>query len=349
MGNNKIYILYASCGQGHKRAAQALAEEFGGDCCILDILNLAPRWSKFIFSQGYNFVSIHLPFLWAFLFKAANLSFFRNLTFIFNWFIFQKLKKEIVSSGAEVVISTHFFASQILSYLKHTKKFYSITVITDFKAHPWWVSKNTDYYVVPFKYTANDLRKYVPKEKIKILGLPLRRQFFNTIPGGGDKKSILILGNGQKAKLLIKLTAVLREQFQLFIICGRNEAFYRYLKKHGQGIIYFRYYENIAELMFRSLCVITKAGGLTSYECLAARAVPVFTTYIRGQEKENLDFFCKVLGVGIYEKDTERIEKAIKDLALGNNENMLSALKEIIIPDSAALLKRFVYQELALK
>ena len=55
-------IIYAGCGQGHKKAAQGLQEYF--HFSSWDILNFAPGFLRRIYSQGYYLLVKYFPFLW---------------------------------------------------------------------------------------------------------------------------------------------------------------------------------------------------------------------------------------------------------------------------------------------
>lgn len=57
MSIGKTLILYAPCGAGHKKAAEALAaylnKQPGTAVELKDILEFAPAWYRFIYRDGY--------------------------------------------------------------------------------------------------------------------------------------------------------------------------------------------------------------------------------------------------------------------------------------------------------
>ena len=80
----------------------------------------------------------------------------------------------------DVVVSTHFLSSDIVSFLKRRRHLRSrlITVITDFGVHPFWLSPATDCYCVASEATRDILKAAgVPSEIIRVTGIPVDPKF----------------------------------------------------------------------------------------------------------------------------------------------------------------------------
>jgi len=72
--NKDCIIMYAGCGQGHKKAALAIAQRF--DFLCVDILDFAPSFIKDIYSKGYLKVSANLGIIWFLIFEMSKNIFF---------------------------------------------------------------------------------------------------------------------------------------------------------------------------------------------------------------------------------------------------------------------------------
>ena len=119
----KVFIVYASAGAGHQKAAEALYEYLKRtrpDLCLklIDILDYSNHIVKFSYSKGYIFLITKFPWAWYLLYRLS--SFFANNYFrLFSDYLacqpfVDLLKKE----KPDVVVSTHFLTSGVLSVFK---------------------------------------------------------------------------------------------------------------------------------------------------------------------------------------------------------------------------------------
>src|SRR5690606_38879278 len=97
-----------------------------------------------------------------------------SISHIMNKILSKKLISFLDHYKPDVVVCTHIFAAQIISYLQRegTIDAKSIGIITDFTIHPFWEDTDLDYYV-----TANELlnhqasKKGIKVEKILPIGI----------------------------------------------------------------------------------------------------------------------------------------------------------------------------------
>jgi processive 1,2-diacylglycerol beta-glucosyltransferase len=200
-------------------------------------------------------------------------------------------------------------------------KITSFVVVTDFRAHPFWIEKGTDCYFVPHNQTKGDLiRAGILEEKIVVSGIPLRRGFYQCPVKdafrhrfGWDEKPTLLFFSGDFAasSSLIHVLDELGRDFNFFVICGKNKKLKDSLnRKDNITVEAFPFYENIWELMNMSLAVITKPGGITVSESLHLKKPLVFRHYIWGQEKNNMDLLIE-WGVGFYAPGHTQLRDAL--------------------------------------
>ena len=155
----KVLVLYATAGIGHKKASMAVKAAFDEmnlkdvEVKLEDALDHTSKFFKWTYLEAYLLMVNKLPSVWGFMYYLTD-NFYVNLLVakarrVNNWLSSRNLAKYIISEKPDVIVSTHFFASEVISELKRAGKLNSklVTVVTDYRLHSWWVSDNTDVYV----------------------------------------------------------------------------------------------------------------------------------------------------------------------------------------------------------
>lgn len=316
----RILIIYASSGAGHRKAAEAIKAAYDAsgrnDAAIIDSLDYTNKFFKFMYPATYLFLVNFAPLLWGFFYYLSDNGkvyyFISKIRRISNWMNSRPLVKYILDTRPDIIVFTHFFASEVVADLKKRGKFQGklITIITDYGSHSFWFSSQIDAYIVGFDETRSDLlRRGVPEDKIKVLGIPVDIPFTKDVDKIGlreklgierDKFTALVISGGfgvGPVKELVYCLGNLARPIQLLVVCGRNPLLYQdVLKLKERFKVPARIYEfvnNVAELMAASDVIITKAGGLTSTEALAKGLPLVIVSPIPGQETKNCNLLVK--------------------------------------------------------
>jgi len=357
----KIIITYASCGTGHRRAAEAIYNYFKENCPahdlkIIDALQKTNFIFRKVYSNGYLFLVNHALWLWHFCFWLTSIKALRPITNILipviNRLNAKNLSKFLIKERPDFIISTHFFPPEVAAYLKKIKKLNSklITVITDFGIHPLWISGGTDMYIVASSFSKEQLILEGARENIiKDFGIPIDTKFSkqyekNTLCKKFDiepnKFTILIstgsFGIGQVEEIVDSLY----KEVQILVVCAHNKILYARLRKRNYpNVRIFGFIDNMQELMAISDIIITKPGGLTISESLAMGLLPIFITAIPGQETENAKILTKK-SIGINIKDVGSLKDIVLDFR--DHTGKLKNMKEKI----NGLKKPFAVKEL---
>lgn len=359
---SKILILYATAGVGHKKAAVAIKEAFDRagrkDVVLEDVLNYTTPFFRFSYNSVYLFLIKYMPTLWGFFyyildnrFVYACLRFLRRFT---NHINSAEFIKYLLRTKPETVITTHFFPVEVISYLKRKGVFKPrlITVITDYRAHSFWLSRYVDQYIVGSAYTKEDfIRRGISPGRIFDYGIPCAKSFsekqdtgyLNTKTGlQPQKTTVFILGGGfgvGPIKRLVLCLDEIKEDIQAIVVCGYNER----LRKEIQAIaltsrhkfVVYGFVDNVHELMAISDLLVSKPGGITVTEALSAGLPLVAVNPIPGQEMRNYTFLKKN-NAAVKIKRPEDIKKAIADImdkhALKDLKNNIQRIRR---PDSA--------------
>lgn len=302
----KVLIVYASAGAGHQKAAEALFEYLKHarpelQLKIVDILEYTSKSYKLLYSKGYIFLISKLPWLWHFLFFLSF--FFSNnpLHLYLDYIHSSAFIDLLLNEKPEVVLSTHFLTSSVLTQFKKQKSCYNfrhIAIITDYNLHPFWIGEGVDLYIGSCDYVKEELLKRgVPLEKIRAYGIPVSRKFYlssdrkhtaGKLQVDASKFTILIISGAIGIGPIEQIVKTLAYEAQLLVVCGSNQRLYkRIVKMRLNQVKPFPLINNVDELMSVSDVVLTKAGGLTITESLVKSLPIIFFASIPGLETAN--------------------------------------------------------------
>lgn len=371
----KILITYATAGVGHKKAAMAIAKSFLGkykniNTDVIDVLDYTNPFFKRTYCATYLLLINKIIFLWGFFYYFLNLKVAHTL--------FAPLRKLLhVSNGVrfinfllkekpDVVISTHFLTADICEYVKrkHGLNMRVINVLTDYRAHSFWISKGVDTYVVGHERVKTELvtKWGVSGDAVKVFGIPVEEKFSKKhdiiplrqklgIPQ--DSFTVLLLSGGYGVGPLVKiLRALNKADFPLtaITVCGHNKKLCKrvanFKKCAAIKIINFGYVNNIDELMAVSSVCIGKAGGISTAEAIAQGVPFIFIRPIPGQEKANADLFVEV-GAALGLKKISRLLKTVETLKLSGArmKALLESIERVKKSNAASNIAAFAAED----
>ncbi|MFH0876715.1 MAG: glycosyltransferase [Candidatus Omnitrophota bacterium] len=304
--DKKILILYASAGSGHKKAAEAIGHAFAANASVqmFDIVDFMPPLAKTLYTKGYILLISRLSWLWGLLYDFSDAPCFGLVNADFrkftNAFTCRRLLAFLLKERPDVVISTQFLASEIVSLAKekHGLAAKLITVITDFGVHNFWLSGGTDIYCCASMATKEILlKKGIAEDRIRVTGIPVDDKFLKALDKQElssefgtktDQPTLLIATGGIGVGPIEEMVELLKDQAQLLVVCGTNKNLTQKLQqKNHPNVKVFGFVDYMQKLMCLSDIIITKAGGLTVSECLTMGLPMIFFFLIPGQEMIN--------------------------------------------------------------
>jgi processive 1,2-diacylglycerol beta-glucosyltransferase len=344
-----VFIVYASVGAGHFKAAEALCnylkkERLDLDVRLIDVLQKTNTLFRTGYAEGYSFLVNHAILLWGFAFWLTSLKALSSFIKQSVKFIDRLNAKNFINflrqEDPDYIISTHFLPSQIAAHLVKRKKINSriISIVTDFGVHPFWITEGVDTYIVPSGLTQEALiQEGIKAHNIKELGMPVEEKFlrkfdknilcakFGLAP---VKFTVLIVTGSFGIGPIEEIVDLLYKDVQILAVCARNRNLYvRLRNKNYANVRVFGFVDNIEELMAVSSVIITKPGGLSISEILAMELFPIFISTIPGQEKANIEVLKKY-NIGLSPKSIEELRNIILDFK--ENPRKLEILKKNI-------------------
>lgn len=362
MNSKKVIIAYASAGAGHFKAAYAVYDYLKKErpdlnAQLVDILQNSNIFFRGSYIFGYPFLVKHLRWLWGILFWLTGIGFLqrfiRGVVSFVNRLSTCAFANFLRAENPDYIISTHFLTSEIAARLKSKGKINSfvVTAITDFGVHPFWVSKGTDLYLAASEATGELLlERGIPAQNINCCGIPVntaflerydRKKLLSSLGLKNDKFNVLIVTGSFGIGPIEKIIKALHNQVQVLAVCARNQKLYKRLKTaRYENCRVFGFVDNMQELMAIADIIITKPGGMSTYESLVTGLVPVFISPIPGQEQENIRVLA-ARGIAVYPKGIKNLRSAV--LELKDNPQKLAQMKE----DIAAFIKPYCLRDIS--
>ena len=309
----KMIILAAPLGTGHKMAANVLAQEAKRQGFVVtnaDVFAFLPRPVSRLILGGYRLLLHYWPAGYAALYQWGNRQegSLKLRTWL-NHYLAVRAKNFLDREQPQLVLVTHATPAGILAEYKrrYAPDLFVAGVITDFVVHKWWLYDGINIYFTATAAAAEQLRLLASASlpvvpAVRVTGIPIRRHFsrmtylyareqFHWQPG---TLVCLFLGGGQgllpMEEILGKIVAAYPKHLQLVAVTGTNTDLAASLSKYP-GVTVYGYTDQLPDLLIGADVVVTKAGGVSLAESLAAGTEIILYQPLPGQEQGNAAYF----------------------------------------------------------
>jgi processive 1,2-diacylglycerol beta-glucosyltransferase len=346
----RVLILTASYGSGHNAAARSLAAAFereGARTVVVDHFRdlVHPRFERLSRALYYR-VLRHARFAWGLAYElsdrmAADSPLSLGVTRLGT----ARLGRLLASTTPDAVVSVHATPCVAMSSLvaegrrvpPHT------TVVTDFVAHGQWITPRIDRYCVAAPEVGHEfIARGIPQERVLVTGVPVGLEFEEPMSVADARRALglsperpVVLAMAGSDGSLGRLPEVgaalmrLRGPVQGVLVAGRDLDLAAKLSRiaAGSAIRILPYVQDVRRLMAAADLLVTKAGGMTLAEALAAELPLVTYGSLPGQERRN-ERFASRAGIALVARSPRELTAAI-DRALGVPD-LLEHLRERI-------------------
>lgn len=304
----RILILTSDTGGGHTSAARAIEAGLG---LFVEKLPLLIHISKVI--EESSFLARQSVTLYNFL-----LRYYQSYVKHYHWLInkvgpdksFYRFSRKYLEQLLDrccpnMIVSVHPMVQhsivRILQELNLLDRVPLVTVVTDPCGNSWkgWASEHVSLYLVAHEQARQELISYgVNPEKIRICGMPIHPKFqqametvspeevrteLGLIP---DKFTVFInagwVGGGNIPKIFARLAASNVDAQGIFL-AGRNKKLEEEANRIAAAsrfpVKVIGYSEKMERLMRAADVMVSKLGGLTTFEALACR-LPIVMDHI---------------------------------------------------------------------
>lgn len=310
----RVLILTCATGGGHLRAAAALEnyirETTGHEVIQMDFLKSIGKLLDKTICDGYLFMAKKTPALFGRLYKSANKdNTFADFVPRTSELLAYQLFPHIDALQPDVIISTHPFATEMVSSLKENKKITCplICIMTDYGVHKAWIAPYVDAYVVACDDMVDDLvRLGIPRANVYPYGIPVHDVFFDKgdqpkllqeMGLDADVPTVLFMAGSMGVSNIVQLYSELCASsldLQIIIITGNNEKLYNLFAEQipnsPKKTKLVQFTKEVERYMHAADLIVTKPGGLTVSEALACNLPLAVFDAIPGQEEDNANF-----------------------------------------------------------
>ena len=303
----RILILSAGFGEGHNAAARGMRDGLAavaGSAAVVEVHDLfaetygfANDWAR----KGYLALINRAPRTWEKIYRWTDRQ--QNHGANMRW-LFQaksRLSQLLLRFQPTAVVSVYPAYPHLLERIlgDAVPTFRRVVCITDsITVNAIWFRCASDLFLVPNDQTAAVLaREGVPDEKVRVSGFPVTPKFAELgelrkppVTGGERRLLYMINAGGRAAPAIIRGLAQIANA-RLTVTVGRDERLRKAVEtvrqETGRDFEIVGWSDQLPRLMLESHLLISKAGGATVQETIAAMCPMIINQIVPGQEEGN--------------------------------------------------------------
>ncbi len=314
-----IFVCSAGFGEGHNAAARGIVEALdrlkpaGLRTEFLDLnARVLPRRDAAM-RRFYLWLLSRAPRLWAAIYRMIDRTRWLEAYPVLFASLRDALAKILTEAPPAAVVSTYPFYGFLLDEVARNggpQDFARITVVTDsISINSIWYRYNNPCYLVPNEDTAEAMRKLgVAGDKLHVTGFPVSPRFADPQPprpavnDPNEGRRVLLIVNSQKHTVRALVRRLLQlPGIQLTVTAGRDDSLRAAIESDGalapsgggrlRAVLGWT--KEIPELLASHHLVISKAGGATVQEAIAAGCPMIMNQVAPGQEEGNADLLLR--------------------------------------------------------
>jgi processive 1,2-diacylglycerol beta-glucosyltransferase len=329
----KILLITSSLtGTGHKSISDALAEQFtampGVEAQTMEGFELTGRLSIWL-TGVYGFLTRRFPAVYNAIWKFTDRHPSR-----FGWADFlygRRIVKILRRIQPDLILTVHsMFNIGLTRILKRRSLEFPVAVLQAdlVNIHSTWCNPEASVTICPTREAYDEsLCRGIPPEKLKVLGLPVRKRFCDAAREADAKGNMLsrplrclLMGGGEGCgDLKAYAEAILMHTDSMVtIVCSYNRKLFRNLQKRlggrfGSRVNVLGFVDEIDQLMLHSDLLVSRASPNTLYEAIMLKLPVVMIGPLPAQEKDN-PRLIQENGLGVFCASPEDAPQIIREL-----------------------------------
>ena len=359
----KILILTAGFGEGHNTAARSLRaalQQLGAsedEARVIDLFDECYGWLNALVRKAYIGVIDRMPWLWEKVYRWLNSSSSMHKDLARFAKAQRRLAKIIAEEKPYAIVSVYPAYNYLIDNLCAQgvpRTFLQVTIVTDsITVNSIWYRCDSDFFIVPNEDTAAVLREKIDGEKIMVLGFPVTPRFATEAiqrpaPSEGNRRVLYMINSGKsEAPNLVRRLLELPE-IQLTVTVGRDAELQTTLEKvaaeSGRSVEFHGWTDKLPNLVMSHHLLISKAGGATVQETIAAKTPMLIMQVVPGQEEGNAQLLLSH-ECGALTETTDAIVKQVR-AAFADDAQLWKKwsanIAHLSRPDAAQQIARFI-------
>jgi UDP-N-acetylglucosamine:LPS N-acetylglucosamine transferase len=322
----RVAVVTGSYGAGHDRAAAELAAAFrdaGDQVDVYDVVRLSPAGVGRALRSAYYAQLRRAPRSWEATLRHLQPGMAGHTLATGALRALTPAVTRAVSK-ADLVVSTHPFASQALGHARARGRLDApvLTYLTDSSVHPLWVHPAVDLHTALHEVAAGQARHWggttlvVEPAVPAPVGAPAPVTL--DVWGGADparhRRALVTggsLGIGSLDDSVADVLAV--EGWTPVVLCGSNEVLRDRLSR-WPGVVALGWRDDVPSIMRTVDCVVDNAGGFTSLEALASGTPLISYRPLAGHGRANA-LAMEEAGLAPYVRSREDLPAALEMMA----------------------------------
>lgn len=335
-----VLLLSAMYGEGHRRAAQAVALALDAlepplEHWEEDYFDFVDRRLNRLVARTYVLSVRHAPVAWSAFYKGTSqIGPDSPMQRFLNSLGRHRLLEHVTARRPRVVLNTFPTPAGVVSTLKARGRLDlpNLVVVTDYTVHSQWLHDRVDRYYVGSEGVRDGLLgRGVPPERVMTTGIPVHPRF-SALPsraqalrhlGLDDRPTVLAMAGaygmmGGFPRIVEELMAQDLD-VQILAVAGRDpqlKAALEQLPRRGRTrLVALPFVEEMEYLYAACDFVFGKAGGLTVTEALACHRPMLFFRPIPGQEQANAQY-VEQAGAGTWVRQQADLPETFRRMCL---------------------------------
>ncbi len=310
MPHHNICLLFSDTGGGHRSAVEAIEAGIGeltAESSLADSYSVLSdnvaekshpinRWFVDLYNYMLRYQQSRMKYYYWFIqnIKPNDSAIGYRLVRPYLNKLLDRLKPSVVVS---VHPMTNHYMARVLAERNLTGHTRLISVVTDPNSDLWrgWGCAQADLIIAPNELARDRLLSWgVPGSKIALLGMPVHPDFlrvprvpratFLSLLGLSSTRFTVVFnagwaGGGNLLPIYQRLAAA-RRPLQCIFVCGHNRNLFQLVcneaKAHPAPTAVLPFHDSMPDLMSACDAMVTKAGGLTTFEAVARRLPMAF-------------------------------------------------------------------------
>jgi processive 1,2-diacylglycerol beta-glucosyltransferase len=302
----KILILTASFGEGHNSAARGIRDglaQISPDSAVecRDLFAEAlGRWNEFA-RRAYLFGINRAPRAWSAIYSWID----RQPDFRHGQRWFSRVRRRLCDIVAhdrpDVIVSVYppypYFLDELYGPANGSKPKRVVCVTDSITINSIWYRCSTDYFLVANDQTADAMvRLGIERALMRVFGFPVNPTFAALAatpmrPSGPPWRILQMINAGQNSASELTRWLVRIPNTELTVTVGRDEKLRRAVESvrdaSRQKFTIIGWTTELPQLLASHHVLVSKAGGATAQEAIAAACPMIINQIVPGQEEGN--------------------------------------------------------------
>jgi len=329
-----ILILTAGFGEGHNTAARSIRDAIRqirpGEVRVevLDLFDVCYGRINEIARKAYITAINRAPTVWSRFYRWVDKTpmLDSNLTILAR--MREALAELLQREQPDAVVSTYPIYNYLIEEIYEDGRprcFRQVTVVTDsISINSVWYRAGSDTFLVPNEQTARVMDQAgVEPDRIHNFGFPVKPHFAELAATGtrampdhaGPYRILYMINSGKKRAPHMLRSLLALDDIALTVTVGRDENLKRQVetivKPSDHPVEVLGWTDQMPELLHSHHLLISKAGGATMQEAIAARCPVIISQIVPGQEEGNAQLILENNG-GVHAPTVEETVRQVR-------------------------------------